>query len=109
MELMFMLWQRGMSSDVFFAAKIPANLDVLKISTVNAADLMDLEDRGIIQEGFYADFLIVILNNDRQRALKGAKEFMLEDERAIILRELRVIDEVFISVDTDKTQSRQYW
>ena len=50
-----------------------------------------------------ADFLIVILNNDRQRALKGAKEFMLEDERAIILRELRVIDEVFISVDTDKT------
>ena len=36
-----------------------SNLDVLKISTVNAADLMDLEDRGIIQEGFYADFLIV--------------------------------------------------
>ncbi len=50
-----------------------------------------------------ADFLIVILNNDRQRALKGAKEFMLEDERAIILRELRVIDEVFLSVDADKT------
>ncbi|MDG2146827.1 MAG: adenylyltransferase/cytidyltransferase family protein [Flavobacteriaceae bacterium] len=50
-----------------------------------------------------ADFLIVILNNDRQRALKRSKEFMLEDERAIILRELRVIDEVFISVDTDKT------
>ena len=36
-----------------------SNLDVLMISTVNAADLMDLEDRGIIQEGFYADFLIV--------------------------------------------------
>ena len=36
-----------------------SNLDVLKISTSNAADLMDLEDRGIIQEGFYADFLIV--------------------------------------------------
>lgn len=50
-----------------------------------------------------ADFLIVILNNDYQRALKRSKEFMLEDERAIILRELRVIDEVFISVDTDKT------
>ena len=50
-----------------------------------------------------ADFIIVILNNDRQRALKRSKEFMLEDERAIILRELRVIDEVFISVDTDKT------
>ena len=36
-----------------------SNLDVLKISTSNAADLMDLEDRGVIQEGFYADFLIV--------------------------------------------------
>ena len=36
-----------------------SNLDVLKISTVNAADLMDLENRGSIQEGFYADFLIV--------------------------------------------------
>ena len=36
-----------------------SNLDALKISTSNAADLMDLEDRGIIREGFYADFLIV--------------------------------------------------
>ena len=36
-----------------------SNLDVLKISTSNAADLMGLEDRGIIQEGFYADFLLV--------------------------------------------------
>ena len=36
-----------------------SNLDVLKISTSNAADLMDFEDRGTIQKGFYADFLIV--------------------------------------------------
>ena len=36
-----------------------SNLDALKISTANDAELMDLEDRGIIQEGFYADFLIV--------------------------------------------------
>ena len=36
-----------------------SNLDALKISTANAADLMDLQDRGIIKEGFYADFLIV--------------------------------------------------
>ena len=50
-----------------------------------------------------ADALIVIVNNDQQRALKGSKEFMLEDERVIILKELRVVDEVFLSVDTDKT------
>ena len=31
----------------------------IRDSTSNAADLMDLEDRGIIQEGFYADFLFV--------------------------------------------------
>ena len=36
-----------------------SNLDALKISTSNAADLMDFKDRGIIKEGFYADFLIV--------------------------------------------------
>ena len=36
-----------------------SNIDVLKISTSNAADLMDLHDRGIIQESFYADFLVV--------------------------------------------------
>ena len=36
-----------------------SNLDALKISTSNAADLMDLQDRGIIKEGFFADFLIV--------------------------------------------------
>ena len=38
------------------------NLDALKISTANAADLMDMNDRGIIQEGFFADFLIVTGN-----------------------------------------------
>ena len=36
-----------------------SNLDALKFSTSNAAYLMDLQDRGIIKEGFYADFLIV--------------------------------------------------
>ena len=36
-----------------------SNLDALKISTANAADLMDLQDRGIIKKGFFADFLIV--------------------------------------------------
>ena len=36
-----------------------SNLDALKISTSNAADLMDLQDRGIIKKGFFADFLIV--------------------------------------------------
>ena len=31
------------------------------------------------------DFLIVIVNNDQQRALKQSKEFMLQDERLMIV------------------------
>ena len=36
-----------------------SNNDALKFSTANAADLMGIADRGVIEEGFYADFLIV--------------------------------------------------
>tara|TARA_A200000113_G_scaffold219648_1_gene228681 strand:+ start:876 stop:1298 length:423 start_codon:yes stop_codon:yes gene_type:complete len=49
------------------------------------------------------DRLFVILNNDNQRELKGSKEFMLEDERYIILEELEVTDKIFISIDNDRT------
>ena len=50
-----------------------SNLDALNISTANAADLMDLEDRGIIQEGFYADFLIV--NGDPVKDISKVSEY----------------------------------
>ena len=50
-----------------------------------------------------ADLLFVIVNNDHQRLLKGSKEFMLEDERVLIIRELKVTDYVILSIDTDKT------
>ena len=36
-----------------------SNNDALKFSTANAADLMGIADRGVIEKGFYADFLIV--------------------------------------------------
>ena len=36
-----------------------SNSDALRFSTASAADLMGLEDRGRIQEGFFADLLIV--------------------------------------------------
>ena len=36
-----------------------SNKDVLKFSSASAADLMGLADRGRIEEGFYADLLIV--------------------------------------------------
>jgi len=49
------------------------------------------------------DRLIVILNNDKQAALKKGKSFMPLEERKKILEALECVDEVFISVDEDKT------
>ena len=50
------------------------------------------------------DKLWVIVNNDLQRALKGSKEFMLEDERLIIVSAIGIVDKALISIDKDKTQ-----
>lgn len=51
----------------------------------------------------HGDLLLVIVNNDHQRALKGSKEFMLEEERVLIVSELSVSDKVFLSIDQDRT------
>ena len=50
------------------------------------------------------DELWVIVNSDLQRALKGSKEFMDENERLTIVRAIRYVDKALISIDTDKTQ-----
>lgn len=49
------------------------------------------------------DELFVIVNNDFQRTLKGSKEFMKEEERILIIKELSIVDKVFLSVDKDKS------
>ena len=50
-----------------------------------------------------ADYLIVIVNNDFQRKLKGSKEFMNENERQIILNNIKAVDKVYLSIDKDKS------
>jgi cytidyltransferase-like protein len=50
------------------------------------------------------DKLIVIINSDYQRKLKGSKEFMDESHRSFIVNNLKSVDETFISIDQDKTQ-----
>ena len=50
-----------------------------------------------------ADYLIVIVNNDFQRKIKQSKEFMLEDERIFIVKNLKMVDECYMSVDKDRT------
>lgn len=49
------------------------------------------------------DYLIVIVNNDIQQKIKKGKIIMSEDERLEVVKELRSVDEVLLSVDTDKT------
>ena len=50
------------------------------------------------------DELWVIINSDLQRELKGSKQFMDENERLIIVRAIKYVDKVLISIDKDKTQ-----
>lgn len=50
------------------------------------------------------DLLIVIVNSDHQRQLKGSKEFQDENERLLIVSSLRNVDFALVSVDQDRTQ-----
>ena len=47
------------------------------------------------------DFLVVVVNNDGQVQVKGSIEFMPEYERMEIIKALRAVDEVFLSIDQD--------
>ena len=51
------------------------------------------------------DILIVIVNNDKQREIKGSKFFQDEEERISIIRALSVVDMAWISIDKDSTQN----
>jgi cytidyltransferase-like protein len=47
--------------------------------------------------------LVVIVNNDKQAALKKGKEFMPFNERIEIVKALKDVDDVFPCIDEDKT------
>ena len=50
-----------------------------------------------------ADQLFVIVNNDHQRDLKGSKEFQDENERMIIVSNIKAVDKAILSIDADRT------
>ena len=50
------------------------------------------------------DKLIVIVNSDLQAKLKKGKSFMEQEDRMKIILALKCVDEVFLSIDKDKTQ-----
>ena len=52
------------------------------------------------------DKLVVIVNNDKQVALKGSVPFMSEKDRIKVISSLRDVDSVFLSIDKDKTVCR---
>lgn len=47
------------------------------------------------------DYLIVVVNNDKQVKFKGSTPFMKEDERVGIIKNLKFVDEVFLSIDVE--------
>jgi len=50
------------------------------------------------------DYLVVIINNDKQVELKGSVPFMNEADRVKIVKAIRWVDEAFISIDKDGAQ-----
>ena len=79
---------------------------------------IDMKKKAVIVSGYFnpihkghleyfnnakADELFVIVNNDRQRALKGSKEFQSEEERMTIVSNIRAVDHAILSVDEDRT------
>jgi len=61
------------------------------------------------------DILVVIVNNDEQVKIKGRTIFMPEEQRVEIIKAIKYVDEVFLSIDKDgsvaeslKTVTKKY-
>jgi len=50
------------------------------------------------------DKLFVIVNNDKQREMKGSKQFMNEDERKLVIETLKPVDWAVVAIDTENRQ-----
>lgn len=49
------------------------------------------------------DYLIVIINNDKQVKLKGSAPFMTQKDRMKIVGSIKGVDEIFLSIDKDES------
>jgi len=52
------------------------------------------------------DFLVVIINNDEQVKIKGSTPFMPETERMEIIKAIRYVDDIFLSIDKTAGQEK---
>jgi D-beta-D-heptose 7-phosphate kinase/D-beta-D-heptose 1-phosphate adenosyltransferase len=91
-------------------------------NTVNKRDKhrIDMKKKAVIVSGYFnpihkghleyfnnakaiADELFVIVNTDHQRALKCSQEFQSEEERMIIVSNIKAVDKAILSVDENRT------
>ena len=49
----------------------------------------------------YGDLLFVIVNNDNQMKVKGSVPFMDEEERVMIVQNIKGVNSAIVSIDTD--------
>ncbi|MCK5510742.1 adenylyltransferase/cytidyltransferase family protein [Candidatus Parcubacteria bacterium] len=49
------------------------------------------------------DYLVVIINNDKQVKIKGSVPFMKEKDRVKIVEAIKWVDEAFLAIDTDSS------
>ncbi|MFH1968471.1 MAG: adenylyltransferase/cytidyltransferase family protein [bacterium] len=77
------------------------------MKTIAISEYFDLIHKGHIEYIKLAkqlgDKLIVILNNDEQAVLKKGRPFMLLEDRKAIPESIKYIDEVFVSIDKDRS------
>jgi len=52
------------------------------------------------------DYLVAVVNNDKQQMIKKGKIIMSESERMEIVKAIKGVDKVVLSVDEDKTQCK---
>lgn len=54
----------------------------------------------------HGDYLIVVINNDKAQMIKKGKIILDEKNRMRLMRSLRLVDEVVLSIDEDLGQAR---
>ncbi len=52
------------------------------------------------------DYLVAVVNNDKQQLIKKGKIIMEENERLEIVKAICYVDETILSIDEDKTQCK---
>jgi len=52
------------------------------------------------------DYIVVIVNNDKQTKRKKGLSFMPENERVEIMKSLKLVDVVVLSIDEDRTVNK---